>query len=52
MWNLWAGSALCGVAGAIAGSLIDFVEFKFWMNSDSMDSPYAVGPMAAWPVAL
>lgn len=32
-WNLWGGSALGGVAGAIVGRLIDFVRFDILKES-------------------
>ncbi|MDA1051411.1 MAG: hypothetical protein O3C40_13145 [Planctomycetota bacterium] len=32
-WNLWVGSALGGVAGAIVGALIDFVRFGILKES-------------------
>ena len=32
-WNLWIGSALGGVAGAIVGGLIDFVRFAILKES-------------------
>lgn len=32
-WNLWAGGALGGVAGAIVGALIDFVRFNLLRES-------------------
>lgn len=32
-WNLWGGSALGGIAGAIVGGLIDFVRFDMLKES-------------------